>query len=465
MSAHSTPLPPSSQESAILLPTSSERVTERLSSRNHSFSQRKLGPTVAKLKTLMTMELEKGTVKNTDLASSVFPDVSLPFVVDTALVDRILPPGDPTPRRSARNNKNTSIVHEANILHNPPPEWKEPNMATWLNDIGVALERIYQEDSHKALGTYINADNEEVVIPRRTWTSVNATNILKGSSIRRKPDLILVDETSLDKPIWPNVRALSEVTRSERKKNKTIKDTIIQKSYITTTTQANRCFVPCLDFAHDSFTLTIIDRAGLVHSETRKVCDHRLTLLRIIIGLMFGRPSDIGYDETIECDDNGNATSITINNKKYVVEEELFKSQSMRGRATRCWRVSRIEDGISEAYVVKDSWVDTRRTQSETHTLRLIHKQGIGRGVPTLIHGEDVLVAGGSPLKPTYSCDSTARRRGQEGLVEERVHRRLLMGPVGIRITDFRSRKELIGAFINIVTSDLIFSPFLMVIC
>jgi hypothetical protein len=174
-------------------------VTERLSSRNHSFSQRKLGPTVAKLKTLMTMELEKGTVKNTDLASSVFPDVSLPFVVDTALVDRILPPGDPTPRRSARNNKNTSIVHEANILHNPPPEWKEPNMATWLNDIGVALERIYQEDSHKALGTYINADNEEVVIPRRTWTSVNATNILKGSSIRRKPDLILVDETSLDK--------------------------------------------------------------------------------------------------------------------------------------------------------------------------------------------------------------------------------------------------------------------------
>ena len=53
---------------------------------------------------------------------------------------------------------------------------------------------------------------------------------------------------------------------------------------------------------------------------------------------------------------------------------------------------------------------------------------------------------------------------GKEGLVEERVHRRLLMGPVGIRITDFESRKELIGAFIDIVTSNNIFS-FLMVIC
>jgi hypothetical protein len=38
------------------------------------------------------------------------------------------------------------------------------------------------------------------------------------------------------------------------------------------------------------------------------------------------------------------------------------------------------------------------------------------------------------------------------------------MGPVGICITDFESRKELIGAFIDIVTSNIIFS-FLMVIC
>ena len=239
MSAYSTPLPPSSQESGIHLPSSSERVIERLSSRNNPFSRRKLGPTVGQLKTLMTMELEKGTVNNTDLASSVFPDVSLPFIVNTALVDRILPPGVPTPRRSARTNKNTPNVNESNILHNPPSEWTEPNMATWLNDIGAALEQVYKEGNHKALGTYINADGEEAVIPRRTWTSVNSTNILKGSSIRRMPDLLLVDETWVDKPIWPNVRALSEVTRSERKKNRTIKDTIIQKSYITTTTQAN----------------------------------------------------------------------------------------------------------------------------------------------------------------------------------------------------------------------------------
>jgi hypothetical protein len=246
MSAYSTPLPPSLQKSGIHLPTSSERVIEHLSSRNNPFFRRKLRPTVDKLKTLMTMELEKGTVNNTDLASSVFPDVSLPFIVDTALVNRILPPGVPMLRRSACTNKNTPNVNKANILHNPPSEWMEPNMATWLNNIGAALERVYKEDNHKALGTYINTDGEEVVIPRRTWTSINSTNILKGSSIRCKPDLLLVDDTSVDKPIWPNVCALSEVTRSEQKKNRTIKDTIVQKSYVATVTQSNQCFVPCL---------------------------------------------------------------------------------------------------------------------------------------------------------------------------------------------------------------------------
>jgi hypothetical protein len=183
-----------------------------------------------------------------------------------------------------------------------------------------------------------------------------------------------------------------------------------------------------------------------------------LVLLRIIVGLMFARPSVIGYDETIKCDVNGKAVSIMVGEEEYNVEEELFRSDALKGRATRCWRVSRMEEqGIREKFVIKDSWVDTRRTRSEIETLRLIQARGLckGGGVPKLIHGEDVPFYGGTNLEPISTKDSTARRRAPNGKLEERVHRRLLMGPVGMRIIDFKSLKELVGVFVNVVEGNI----------
>jgi hypothetical protein len=173
---------------------------------------------------------------------------------------------------------------------------------------------------------------------------------------------------------------------------------------------------------------------------------------------MFGHLSVIGYDETIKCNANGKAISIIVGEKVYDVEEELFRSDALKGYATRCWCVSRIgEQGTKGYFVIKDSWVDIRHTRSEINTLKHIQNEGLCKdgSVPTLIHGEDVPLYGGADSKPISIKDSTTRRHAPNGTVEERVHHWLLMGPVGIHIIDFKCLKELVGTFIDIVEGNI----------
>jgi hypothetical protein len=152
------------------------------------------------------------------------------------------------------------------ILLNPPEFWTENNFADWPNTIRDALETMYP-----LLGTYLNVDGKQAAIAKRRWSPRYHGSILDGSPIRRKPDAILMDrncESGVDgqEITWQKVHTVCEVTVSERKNSKTIKETVQQKSYLMLMMQVNCCFTICLDFTCDSFTLTVIDRASLVHS-------------------------------------------------------------------------------------------------------------------------------------------------------------------------------------------------------
>jgi hypothetical protein len=446
--------------------TISETVTERLSSRCLSFSKPAPSPskqpqrfTLHGLKSHLEAEVKNSREINLDLIEAVFPDDSLPFEINAALVRHLqsLPASRPGRARKSSTCKSQAKPAPRSKLTQPPSDWSEESIANWLNSIGAALEMIYTEINDKPIGSYWDARGNETISQRRTWSHAQKHKTLRGSEILRKPDLILLNQNSVTRT-WQKVHALCEVTCSPRAKNRTLKDTVLQKSYITLALQSNRTFIPCLDIANDTFKFSVIDRTGLVTSNVMKIKQNFIVLLRIIVGLMFARPSVIGYDETIKCNVNGKAVSIMVGGEEYNVEEELFRSDALKGRATRCWRVSRMEEqGIREKFVVKDSWVDTRRTRSEIVTLRLIEARGLckGGGVPKLIHGEDVPLYGGTGSEPISTKDSTARRRVPSGKVEERVHRRLLMGPVGMRIIDFKNLKELVGAFVNVVEGNI----------
>ena len=70
--------------------------------------------------------------------------------------------------------------------------------------------------------------------------------------------------------------------------------------------------------------------------------------------------------------------------------------------------------------------------------------------MPRLVHVENVPMLLNVKSK-IYGDDSTAWHCGENSSVEGRVHRQLMMEPIGRHITDFRCLHELVGAVIDAV--------------
>ena len=87
----------------------------------------------------------------------------------------------------------------------------------------------------------------------------------------------------------------------------------------------------------------------------------------------------------------------------------------------------------------KDSWIYTAHQWSKLDILKEL--EGI-EGVLTLVTGEDV-------HPPNGKDDCTLAQPDSQ--YEVRVHCRLVMTPVCQHLSSFWSKKELIGAFINII--------------
>lgn len=441
MSAPSIPLPTSSESSRPAYYTSSEIKRRPLNSKWLEGSGNTVKETVVELKRLLNMELHDSIELSQNLAEAVFPDQNLPFPIDNSLLN------EPRSTRSQTQTRPSLI----SLLTKLPEDWPEAKTCQWLNDIGDALRLIHPDNKYTKDGVVVTPS-------KRVWTSAYSSVYMKqdetnkDSSVpHRKPDIILVDSDFDGEVAWPQVHALAEVTRTELIKNRTIKDTVYQKSYVMFRSQDNRCFVPSLYFTGDGFfTFNACDRSGIVYTTTQKILDHPLILLRIIVGLIFGHPSVIGYDETIQCDARGRALFIRVDGMDYRVIAELFKSTALRGRATRCWSVESI--GEQKGFVIKDCWADARREQSEIEILELMRELDLCKSccVPRLIHGGNVPVLL-NVKSGTYGDDCTARRRKKDSSVEGRIHRRLMMEPLGRHITDFRCLHELVGAVIDAV--------------
>jgi hypothetical protein len=372
----------------------SNPLTQKLCSFRISSSNPAL--TRADLQKAMAPELKNAVVKAPDLPwiTTIFPDNKLPFLDMESLL--------------------TSVPWIV------PSAFTEPGMASWMNDIAESVKSHTQKT------------------PARQWNSSYCTTLLSGSSIKRKPDLALLSTHTTKEPSWPEVRGLCEVTSSVTF-HSTISSTVQQKAFIMLSTQHDRRFVPVLSFANRSFRITLCDRAGIVLSATGDVERDSYILFRIIIAFLFGDDEVIGYDASMRHGLYGEITSITAGGLEYTVMKKLFSAEVMRGRATQCWHVER----GGEQYVIKDSWVQSGRTSNE---IDLLKEMADVEGVPDLVWGGEVLLSDGT-------VDSTALNRIGITYSEERVHRRLVMQPVGERIQTFRSKKELISVLIDLVKS------------
>jgi hypothetical protein len=329
-------------------------------------------------------------------------------------------------------------IHDCFVT--PPTSITEHHMAEWLNILGGLI------------GAFTNGGLER----KRSWSAGTYTKQPVGASINRKPDLVLIDRSFVDKLpggtggnisphiSWTHIHAFAEVTRSSPFP-KRIYSTINDKSYLLFVCQHDRRFVPALSFKGDGmFALTLTDRQGQISMPPISFLRGRanaFVFMKILTFLMFGPVHNAGRDSSMELDPNGRVKSISVNRHWYEVVYLIYSLQSMIGRGTTVWLVIRDE----EYYILKDSWIQDSRVESEiTFLKKLKGDPKLKNHVPDLIEGEDIQICGTS--------DSTGRyRKNIGGMHNSRGHRRLVMTPIGKQITTFQSKREFILAIIDII--------------
>lgn len=294
----------------------------------------------------------------------------------------------------------------------------------------------------------------------RMW-SHRSKNTPPDSNIPRKPDLILIDKSydahfrsyDIDSD-WCFIRAIAEVT-SEKRTPSCMTDTINAKSYLMFQCQVNRRFVVALSFTgNGKFMLTLTDREGQLRWYEMPLFENRKHLdlfFHVFSFLMFGEDSDIGLDPNFEFNDLGKLLAITVDKKRFVVERLVYELSCIVGRATRVWVVKH----DNKYYVLKDSWIQENRVDSEISILQKMTQSSTSLGkikdsIPQFVCGGDITVNG--------ILDCTGRyRKDLRGWPEsQRIHCRIVSSPIGEPITAFRSKKGFIQAIISILKGALL---------
>jgi hypothetical protein len=289
---------------------------------------------------------------------------------------------------------------------------------------------------------------------KRRWWSGTCNRAPGGAPIVRKPDLVLLSDEYFESTVrdpqridWHRIRSFAEVT-SENKWPPRMTPTINAKSYLSFILQFDRRFATALSFnSSGAYGFTLTDREGQIQYESSLKSpglEFAQRFLTIIAFLMFGDDVDIGLDTHFIHDDNDRLVAINVDDKRYELVDRLYTVESLLGRGTNVWIIAR-ED---KHFVLKDSWVLENLVESEiVHLRAMMGHDSIKSLVPTFVAGGDVILHG--------FTDSTANYRGQ-GLIGplncQRVHRRIVTGPVGSPLTTFRSKKEFVNGLIGVVS-------------
>ena len=180
---------------------------------------------------------------------------------------------------------------------------------------------------------------------KRGWSAKYCDTPLPDSPIKRKPNIVLIDAD--DHPIvtWRTVSAIAEITSHVYEVGKLVR-TVVDKSYIILTMQANHVFVLILSvWGRHKFWLTISDCEGQLCLMVYDLSDFRpinlsLDFLQLIVGFCFTDTQYVSYDPTMITDKYGIVKLIKCCSKFYDVVCTIYGTQSFVGRATHVWEWS-----------------------------------------------------------------------------------------------------------------------------
>jgi hypothetical protein len=416
------------------------------------------------------------------IRSKVFPDELLPVPFDDKCLDDVeecwnlslqkfshFP--EATMEKTVQDWLN-HLAHTLGVKHNLIQKKQPDEFLSTIDD--RAEEEDDDDGNHSDTESvddgYVGADEDTLdngvekagfVVPNaqdRSFSIVSYKHGPSGGYRLRKPDLILVNRNLrhfLDKhklrPRWHHIEAILEVSSSAPREN--LISQIVEKMALMFEAQPFRRFAVGLAVRGTSakkleFCFLLVDRSGVCITDWSQFSGYDgISLARIIFALSYAKPELLGIDTSMTMDlISGNVTNVKVQNQEFRVVKHIHSSLILFGRGTHVFLVQAEDGGF---HILKDAWLLVDHGISEISVLSSIN---------------DVLEKDSSEDAKTYRSmhprfiigedigDSTKARRGR--LTQpppDRVHRRVVTGPVGDPLTSFRSREEFVKVLLDCV--------------
>ena len=308
-------------------------------------------------------------------------------------------------------------------------------------------------DNNAELPAFVISSAED-----RSFSTVTHQKGPSGGFRLCKLDIILVNRNLRHflhkhdlRPRWHHIDAIIEVSSSAPRVD--MLQQILEKASLVFEAQPHRQFVIGMAIRGTAatsldYSFLLIDRSGVCVTLWQPCSGYDgINFARIIFALCYGAPELVGVDTTMDVDLlTGNVTHILVNNQRFTVVKHIYASLVLFGRGTHVFLV-RDENG--QHHILKDAWLLKDHGISEVAVLSDIH---------------DILQRDNSPEAQRYRSlhsryitgeelnDSTSDRRGRlTNKPADRVHRRVVTGPVGDPLTTFRSRREFVQIILDCV--------------
>lgn len=406
----------------------------------------------------------RATVVSEMFIASLFTDADFGFSINEAFL-----------------KNSTGLFLTKDALINSDNFIDDEGASVFLNRMISTIADFFQSTDDRPFLNYIK--------PLRYFTALYANSPVPGSSMKRKPDLMLVrlldgcivDDAPL---FWHHAQGFIEQTR-EKKVPIRMTETIVSKSYLAFCAQPERDFIINLCISGEGFRVVVMDHTGSVETTPISFDTPYGTyyFLRTVIGLAFFPDRLLGVDATMLRRDsrvcsnkqfqtayppyprsatfslslfrspqprfpdtnpiaittsphlpnsNSEISSITVGSTTYPVISVLFNAKSLIGRSTKVFLVE-LPDGSRG--ILKDSWITTDRVQEAEFLKEL-----------------DI------PFGPSIRASTTLRNTDDfrtdvnsiAAINEPREKRRVVEGPAGVHISDFTSLWELTVAFLDV---------------
>jgi hypothetical protein len=436
-----------------------------VSTTNHEPLRKEVNATVANslLNTVFPTAPQVGTTEW--VRKAIFPDESLPVPFNDACLDNVQECWDRTTQQ----------------FSNFPENMGEQDVQDWLNHLahtlGVQHNLIKKEELMESLSTSDDEDigfDEDVAVDEadtdmekkgfvvtgaedRSFSMVSHKIAPSGGYRLRKPDIILINRNlrhflkdGSRRPRWHHVEAIVEVSVSASRES--MLQQILEKAALMFETQPFRRFAIGLALrgTGDSaeFCFMLVDRAGVCLTNWALIAGYEaISLVRIVFGLSYARPKFLGMDTSMTVDlFSGNVTKIEVENQEFSVIKHIYSSLILFGRGTHVFLV---KDKEGKHHILKDAWLLADHGISEIDILSSISStlkddpskdaQKYRSLHPRFVVGEEI-------------GDSSNMRRGRlTNMPPERLHRRVVTGPIGDPLMSFRSREEFIKVLLDCV--------------